>query len=176
MPEILKQDEAIPATYPDVTPWWDEADNLPEDRPVDQSQVWARIESYIAHRWTPRQVVWVIEGEGEWVPPLTPATIDTVEVWESGAWGAATLPDGPCGYELPGDGPYRVTATVGGGDLPPAVGEAFKRLCEYTRGINYAFRAETAFNDDEGQRITNWAARGLVASGAADLLRPYRRV
>lgn len=173
MPEVLKQIEAIPATYPDVSPWMNVATD-PADAPVVSDQVWARIESYIAHRWTPREVVWTVEGEGEWVPPLTPATVTASEKWESGAWVTVTLPDGPCGYELPSDGPYRITATVGGGDLPPAVGEAFRRLHEYTRGINFQFRNEAASAGEDGVR--GWAAKGLQLSGAADLLRPYRRV
>ena len=32
--------------------------------------VWQRIESYVAYRWTPRAVTWIVEGCGEWYPPL----------------------------------------------------------------------------------------------------------
>lgn len=175
MAETVKQVEAIPATYPTITPWWDENDNLPEDRPTDSDQIWQRIEAYIAYRYTTREVVWTVEGEGEWTPPLAPASITTAEKWENGAWVATTLPDGPYGYCLPSDGPYRITADVGGGDVPAAVSEAFKRLSEYTRGVNFQFRNEAAYSGREEGVVRNWAGKAIQLSGAADLLRAYRR-
>lgn len=175
MAETIKQIEAVPETYADVTQFWRVA-KLDSDAPVSDAQIWQRIEAYTAHRWTPRQVVWTVEGEGDWTPPLTPATITSTEKWEGGAWVAVTLPDGPYGLCLPSDGPYRITATVGGGDVPAAVGEAFKRLHEYTRGINDSFKNEPAFITSGDDTVaTNWTGRALQLSGAADLLRNYRR-
>jgi len=176
MAETLKQIEAIPATYPTVTPFnregYTDADVVP-----DADQIWQRIEAYTAHRYTSRQVIWTVEGEGDWTPPLTPATITDAKKWESGAWVAVTLPDGPYGLCLPSDGPYRITATVGGGTVPAAVSEAFKRLHEYTRGINDSFKNETALlGDGGGAVVRNWTGKAMELSGAGDLLRNYRRV
>lgn len=78
-------------------------------------------------------------------------------------------------------GPYRFTATVGGGDVPAAVSEAFRRLAEYladdpersgasSYSVNMGGAIEESFN-----RNPAWIARALDLSGAADLLRPYKR-
>ena len=176
MAETIKQTEAIPASYPSVTPRW-VVEEVAEDNAPDPDQLWQRIESYIAHRWTARDVVWIVEGEGYWQPPLTPATVSAVEVWESYAWTETTPPASPYGgYEFPGDGPYRITASVGGGDVPAAVQEAYMRLHEYSRGIVDSFKNEQAYIGGETSTIvTGWTAKALQLSGAADLLRPYRR-
>lgn len=178
MAETVKQTEAIPATYPTVTIWEHRTGQYPMegDAEIDQALIWQRIESYIAHRWTPREVIWIVEGEGDWTPPLTPATVTASEVWENGAWSTVTLTAGPYGYTLPGDGPYRITATVGGGDLPAGVEEAFNRLFEYSKGIAEQFKNEASYRTMDDTEVTpNWAAKALQLSGAADLLRPYRR-
>lgn len=177
MAETIKQIEAIPASYPDVTPFnrLGHIDDV-QDAPTNVDQIWQRIEAYTAYRWTEREVIWTVEGCGDWTPPLTPVTITATEKWDGGAWVSATLPEGPYGYCLPSDGPYRITATVGGGDVPAAVQEAFKRLHEYTRGINDSFKNETAYRQSgDTEVVANWTAKALQLSGAADLLRKYRR-
>lgn len=177
MATTIKQIEAIPETYPDVTPL-DRLGRIDEvqDAPVIAAQVWQRIEGYIAHRFTPRAVVWTVEGEGDWTPPLTPIASLTAEMWEGGAWVAVTLPEGPYGYSMPSDGPYRISATVGGGDVPAAVSEAYKRLNEYTRGINDSFKNEAAMRQaGDTEMVANWTGKALQLCGAADLLRNYRR-
>jgi hypothetical protein len=176
MATTIKQIEAIPATYPSVTPWNRLGSIGPDDAPTDSDQVWQRIEAYTAYRFTARDVVWTVEGEGDWTPPLAPMTLTTAEKWEGDAWVAVTLPVGPYGYCLPSDGPYRITASVGGGDVPANVAEAFKRLHEYTRGINDSFKNQTAMGGGEDGITRNWTAKAMQTSGAADLLRPYRRV
>ena len=181
MATTIKQTEAIPAEYPEVVArWMMEEDPL---NPVltfqnfapDPAQLWQRIEAFIAHRWTAREVVWIVEGAGEWCAPLTPATITASEVWENGGWTSTTLNAGPLGYDLPGDGPYRITATVGAGTPPAAVAEAYRRLHEYTRGITDSFKTEFVDGPTDDGIAPSWAAKSLQLSGAADLLRPYRR-
>src|SRR3546814_17905353 len=78
----IKQTEALPASYPDVTPY--------THRPVEHggvtdeetapALVWQRIESYIASRWSEREDVWIVEGSGDWTRPLTTETINASEV------------------------------------------------------------------------------------------------
>jgi len=164
--------------------------------------IWERIEAYISYRWTPRQVVWIVEGSGDWRPPLTPAEITAAEVWTGAAWQPATLPPSPYGgLCLPGNGPFRVTATVGGGSTPAAALEAYARLEKYlsavqrTPGERFAYRqmarnrydappvqqtpaqdrVRVAEIDGSVEYVANWPARAMQLSGAADLLRPYRR-
>lgn len=196
MAVTLKQVEADPATYP--APPDLGGVNLEGASPAHWDTIWKRLEDYTAHRWTPREVVWTVEGAGEWTPPLTPATITTAEVWERGGWSAVTLPEGPFGYELPGDGPYRITATVGHpGELvegamvypvPPAIQTAARRLALYlVADVRHAAMASaTSIEVSQGkgdgiedsvsyERSATWIARAMQHSGAADLLRAYRR-
>ena len=182
MSVTLKQVEAIPATYPAVTGLSVAAVAL------DPAMIWQRIESYIAYRWTARAVVWTVEGSGEWTAPLTPATLTTVEVWDGAAWVEAFPVASPLGgYDLAACGPYRITATVGSGTPPAAVLEAFRRLAEYSvevrkDGMVSGHPSHTSHSTDIGDAIkesytrsANWTARAMQLSGAADLLRPYRR-
>lgn len=182
MPETRKQVEAIPASYPTVTPYphTNFDDVLVEDAVLDAALIWQRLESWMAYRWGVREVVWTVEGEGEWTPPLTPATVTAAQVWEIGGWVSVTLTDGPYGLCLAGDGPYRITANVGSAETPPeAVQEAWRRLHEYSRGVAEQWRAGTAIHETPGDfgstAVRGWAAKAIHLSGAGDLLRPYRR-
>ena len=173
MAVTLRQDEAQPAQQvPDRI----------QIASLGDVATWQRIEAHIARRYTPRAVVWIVEGEGDWTPPLAPATIETVEVWERGAWTETAPPPSPLGgLCLPGDGPYRVTATVGGGEMPEAVSEAFRRFSAYLADSDDAPAGSNSYRRQVGEESTEidrnpaWIGRALQHSGAADLLRPYRR-
>lgn len=183
MIDLLDQSEGTPASYPIVTGLSTAAAAL------DQDMIWQRIESYIAHRWRVREVVWTLEGEegADWRLPLSPLISQTSEKWESGAWISVTLANGPLGLCLPSDGTFRVTAQVGdAGTVPAAVSEAFRRLAEYSeeigeRGLLKDAPGASSYSASLGEisesfdRSPTWAARALINSGAADLLRPYRR-
>lgn len=179
----LKQVEALPATYPAAPAGMSVAAAA-----LDPAMIWQRIESYICHRWTARAVVWTVEGPGEWEPPLSPATITTVESWSGTAWVAVTLMASPLGsVVLPAEAPYRITATVGGGTVPAAVSGAYRRLAEYSAEIgdngmvpghvshtSHSVAIGSAINESFA-RPSTWAAKAIINSGAGDLLRPYRR-
>lgn len=182
MATTIKEDEAAPAGYP-PTPYGisDEATEVPA------TVIWQRIEAYTRWRFTTRAVVWVVEGCGEWTPPLKPATVTATEVWEGDAWVAFTPTPGPLGgYIFKGHGPYRITANVGGGTVPAAINEAFIRLAEYfadvrqagaTRGTAGVSKSDFTIGQlsESTTRSQAWAAKAMEASGAGDLLRPYRR-
>lgn len=196
MAVTIKQVEALPESYPAIM----------TDHGLDDSFVWQRIESYIAYRFSPRSVIWTVEECGEWEPPLTPATVTRVDVWKMGTWSEITPAPSPYGgYEFAGSGPFRITATVGGGfgvgDIPDAVQEAYRRLSRYSSAISRVSQDRLMMRrvqknsyeqppirptpHQESQRmtdvdgsadfVTNWTAKALQLSGAADLLRPYRR-
>lgn len=171
----IKQTEAVPSAYPAAPDGLSTAAAA-----LDADMIWQRIESYVAHRWTSRAVVWTVEGCGEWQPPLTPATITTVEIWQGGAWETVALPPSPMGgYCLPG-GTYRFTGTVGSGTVPAAVNEAFRRLAEYMAAKQGApgttrERVTAGSVTVDKSRSASWAAQAMQNSGAGDLLRPYRR-
>lgn len=172
----IRQTEAAPDVYPAAPGGLSTAAAA-----LDADMLWQRIEAYVAHRWTERAVTWIVEGCGEWIPPLTPATITTVEIWRADAWEAVTLSPAPeGGYSLPG-GTYRFAGTVGAGDPPAAVLEAFRRLAEYMAADAGQAGATSESTNVPGvlarevSRSASWAARGMANSGAGDLLRNFRR-
>ena len=178
MTDLLQEAEATPAAYP-ATP----SGLSTPAAALDAEMIWERIEAYTRTRYTAREVVWTVEGreDASWTPPLSPVVSHTAEKWENGAWVSTTLPDGPVGLCLPSHGVFKVTAQVGAGDPPAAVSEAFRRLAEYMAddtdraGVSsYSVNMGGAIQESY-QRSAAHAARALQNSGAADLLRPYRR-
>lgn len=179
MTTTIRQMESLPDAYPTAPSGLSTAAAA-----LSAEMVWQRIEAYTAHRWTERDVTWVVEGPGEWFPPLTPATIATVDVW-SGAdeWQTAELAPSPLGgYVLTGCGPYRFVGTVGDdeADVPAAITESFRRLAEYMAGKlgkPGAYREQISAGSISlvHSRAASWMAQAMQNSGAGDLLRPYRR-
>ncbi|MBZ9710540.1 hypothetical protein LB543_27975 [Mesorhizobium sp. ESP7-2] len=171
----IKQTESVPEAYP-VRP-----DGLSAAAAaIDPDVIWQRIEAYVAYRWSERDVEWIVEGCGDWSPPLAPATIATVEIWQGDAWETVTLsPSAVGGYCLRG-GTYRFAGTVGG-DVPAAVLEAFRRLAEYMAADTGNPGATSERIEIPGVQTTEisrsapWMARAMQNSGAGDLLRAYRR-
>lgn len=177
MAVTTKQAEATPATYP-ATP-----SGVSAEVSALANVIWARIESYVAHRWTEREVIWTVEGPGEWSPPLKPATISKIEIWNGTGWDDCTPDASPLGgYWLPASGPYRFTATVGSGaTVPDLVSEAFKRLGNYMAanpGKPGASRESVSAGSisTDWNRSASWMALAMQNSGAGDLLRTFRKV
>ena len=151
---------------------------------------WQRIETYIRTRYSEREVVWVIEGsEGdEWCPPLEPVVSHTALRWES-AWVSVSLSDGPLGLVLPESGVFKVTAQVGVGAPPDAVVKAHRKLAWYfssdsemagnlSTQTGETYELSDNYSKSETKQVTrlaSHAAKAMQNSGAADLLRPYRR-
>lgn len=176
--ELLKRDESIPAAYPAAPAGLSAAAAA-----LDSDFIWARVEAYVAYRWSARTVIWTVEGKGAWRPDLTPATVTAVELWENFAWTAETLNASPLGgYELDGEA-YRFTATVGDAspnDVPAEVEEAWRRLAEYLsepagkHGVS-SRTVELGQIREEYQRSPSFMAKAMQYSGAGDLLRKFRR-
>ena len=147
---------------------------------LEPGMVWARLEQWIAHRWSARNVQWVVEGPGEWSPPLVPAVIDDMDEWHPEGWQTVSLPLAPMGYELP-RGKFRFSATVGEGPVPDDAQEAYRRLAEYYAAEAGGVPGATSYSANLGDVSESWRrsashiARAIHNSGAADLLRPYRR-
>lgn len=177
MIDLLERTEAIPASYPAAPSGLTTAAEA-----LDPDMIWQRIEAYVAHRWTDREVTWIVEGAGRWAPDLTPCTITATEVWFADAWAAVEPTPSPTGgYDFAGPGPYRITADVGGGTVPASVNEAFRRLAEYLaeptdRHGASSYSANIGGDISENyDRNPAWLARAMQYSGAGDLLRSYRR-
>jgi hypothetical protein len=177
MAATLKQTEAAPDDYPDPPDGLSAAAAA-----IDPAVIWQRIESYVVWRFSVRDVEWVVEGDGCWSPPLTPVTISATSSWQSDAWQTVDdLRPAPMGgYVLPGVGPYRVIGTAGSDDdVPAIVLEAYRRLAEYMAATSFedvGLRSENVPNIWQGEYGSpSWRAKALQDSGAADLLRNYRR-
>lgn len=174
--EMIRVDEGVPESHPNVVLREGEPDELVPDH------VWERIEQWVAHRWAARQVQWTVEGPGAFVASLAPADIILVEVWREG-WATVEPIEGPYGPILPGVGPYRITATVGAGNaLPAAVEEAARRLALYMEAEEEGKPGASSYSvaigggavSENYRRNAAWMARAIHNSGAADLLRPWR--
>lgn len=176
MAETIAETEAVPSAYPDAPDGLSTAAAA-----IDANMLWQRIETYIAHRFTERAVTWVVEGKGHWGFTLTPATLISAQKWTGETWETVTLSAGPYGYCLDDLGPYRIVADVGGGTVPEAIAEAFRRLAEYLADeTDRAGASEYSVNmggaiEETYRRNAAWTALAMQNSGAADLLRPYRR-
>jgi len=175
--DLLKQVEEAPDDYPAAPAGLSTAAAA-----LDPDMIWARIETYIAHRYSERDVIWIIEGStgAMWSPPLTPMVSQMAEIWLDDAWHPITLIPAPIGLCLQGGGIYRVIAQVGAGYPPAPVLEAFRRLAEYladdpgTAGAS-STSVEIGPIKESLDRNPAWVARAMQNSGAGDLLRPYRR-
>ncbi len=161
-------------------------DNYPVLRPAVPDHVWQRIENYTAWRCTERNVTWIVEGCGEFTMPLRPAAMTKVEIWDDStkAWSDITMnaEPSPRGYWLPGIGPYRFTATAGDDEPPPAaISKAAFLLAAYMAanpgapGATKSRQAVDGVGETETWQSESWMARAMQSSGAADLLRNYRR-
>lgn len=180
MAVVLSEVEGTPAAWPDVTPYpiaaeWSALD--PQNPTLDPATVWRVVERWVTTRWRSRSLVYVVEGPGSWSSRLTPFTLTGAERWDGAGWVNETLTPAPLGYALD-DFTYRVTGTVGGsGDVPEDVQEAWRRLHSYLLGSASEHLDQTAsYREGETERPRAHAAQALRLSGAADLLRNYRRL
>lgn len=168
MTRIIAQVESLPESYPAV----DGVTGAALDT------AWQRIEHYIAWRYSPRSVIWRVEAhKGEWCPPLAPVVSLTVQEGDDMPYAPEIGPMG--GWKLP-YGVLTVTATVGAGPVPAAVSEAVSRYAKLiattkTMPVGATRFSSGTFNASVRREELN-PAMALVNSGAADLLRAYRRV
>lgn len=168
MIEAIRQIEALPEFYPEVEGVTGDA--------LDAA--WQRIDHYIAYRFAEREVTWYLDASaGEWLPPLAPIGTILAQTGD----GDPYVPEaGPMGGYVLQEGQTVVTATVGTDDVPSAVTEAVRRLAAYLATADSIPAGMTRFTSGSfsaSMRREDMAqARAMVNSGAADLLRAYRRV
>lgn len=175
MVTTLRIIESPPTAYPDIPGLIDG---------IDPATVWARLESWIGWRWNTRAVVFTVEGPGDWSAPLCPATFGVTEIWKDDAWGVVTLqPSAFGGLFLPECAHYRIGATVGAVDAPPPIVlEAARRLGAYLKAVASRSFENAILTKESSDEIDSFeyappanAAKALQYSGAADLLRRFRR-
>lgn len=149
--------------------------------------VWDRLYQWIGWRWGTSAVEWTVKGGGVFAVPLRPATVEAVAYWDKDVedWIAVPLGKDPMGISLPFDATWKVDATCGAGvtQAPAIVDEAYRRLADYLAaapddmaGVTSATETVEGVMTQSFHRSSTWRARALEASGAADLLRSYRRL
>lgn len=168
MIRAISQKEALPDSYPAIDGVTGEA----------LAVAWQRVEHYTAYRYSPRQVVWRLDAEaGEWLAPLAPIVAITAQQGD----GAPYEPEsGPMGGYLIESGCTVLTATVGAEPVPVAVAQAVQRLARYLAVSDAIPPGVTRFGSGtfnaSVRREDISPAMAMVNSGAADLLRAYRRI
>ncbi|WP_305097481.1 hypothetical protein [Croceibacterium aestuarii] len=166
----LKQTEVAPDEWPAVEGVTGDALAI----------AWQRVEHYIAYRFAEREVVWRVDSDGcEWRAPLAPIVSLTAQEGEEAA--AAPEAGAMGGWVLP-CGQVTVTAQVGAGPVPEAVAEAVRRYAAFVAkldetgapppGVTRIASGDISLSFRLEDRALGMA---MVNSGAADLLRPYRR-
>ena len=177
--DFHKLREEYPEEYPEVTGLSLYAQTL------NMEMIWGRIENYVVWRWSPRSSVWLANAEAgeQFTLPLAPVSNMVSEFWNKEGWETHELQEGPFGLIIPRTGPWRFTATLGAGvALPETVAEAFRRIAEYLAAEDVGIPGASRYSINIGQVTETFSrnpahiARALINSGAADLLRRYRRV
>ena len=174
--DLIKQFEARPAAYPAAPSGLSTAAAA-----LNSEAIWTRLEAYTAHRFTPREVVWTFSANGgdQFHPRLAPVVSREAHFWGD-QWESLVLLDGPLGIVLPFCGTYRITAQVGKAPVRAPFDEAYRRLAEYLAddpGTAGASSTSVAIGpiQETLDRNPAWVAKAMQLSGAADLLRNYRR-
>lgn len=189
MAELRQVKELTPPSYPDTPTGLSE-----KAAALDTKIVWDRIDAYINWRFAERSVTFIFDAlAGDDVElTLQPLISQSAEFWSSAFsdFTPVTLLNGPYGLCFPESGTYRISAQIGAGPTPSLIEEAFRRLAEYMAAIDSenkggwfnARPGETQYDatvsdgvQRSGSRNAAWAAKAMVNSGAADLLRPYRK-
>ena len=156
----IESETEISVTYPAA----------PNDDPV----IWDRIEAFCNFRWAETVMEFVVNPpcEIDWVPPYAPFTVDLVN-------GAAAIPDAFGAVKLAEKSTVR--ATIGGATPSATVLKAYERLAEYMAATDDAPNGVSRYSIDVGDISESWSrkpdhlARAIHNSGAADLLRKYRK-
>jgi len=176
MPDLLKWSEDTPATAPAVP-----TGLSPAAAALDPLAVWSRLELWSGHRWEVRDFEAVIEGPGEWSAPVAPVTYAAADVWAVDTWAVSELRPGPLGLVF-ACGTFRISGTVGDGQpADPDALEAYRRYAEFLAETgkrpgyqSWNFSLDGAMSIS-WRRERNAMAKGIYGSGAADMLRKYRK-
>lgn len=199
--EMLVFDEMEPETYPEVP---QSALVFQSDTAGVPDWIWQRIEAYCNWRWTPREAQIVVDGGMPFNIPARPFRITKVEKYPPAPTGLETMEwyEVPTSYVtqmgwrmIPCGELVRITGIVGEDNpAPPAVIQAAVRLHGYLGHTPESYpmwatgRSHTAEHTTTGegggstrsqnesfQRRADYMALAMQHSGAADLLRRYRR-
>ena len=141
---------------------------------IDAAVIWDRLEAFTNYRWSTTEIEFVVNPDHEiqWKPPYVPFGILEVngEPADPDTFGAVTLRNRS-----------KVLVTIGGATPSPTVNKAYRRLAEYFAvrddmpagaqrySVNIGDISETI------SKRSDHMARAMQNSGAADLLRKYKK-
>jgi len=157
---FIESETEISTTYPDA----------PNDDPV----IWDRLEAFCNFRWSETVMEFVVNPpcEIQWQPPYEPFTVDLVngEAATPDDFGAVTLRE-----------KSKVRATIGGATPSATVLKAYERLADYMAATDDAPGGTSRYSVTIGDLSESWSrhpdymARAIHNSGAADLLRKFKK-
>jgi len=180
-------EEEIPDSYPEVPLT---ALAAPDFGPP-AAWVWARIEAYCSWRWTPRVARLEVYNHSGWIRmPVRPFRVTKLEICNSsGQFWEWTELDISCapqrGWNIYAPGLNTCIRGIAGENnpAPGAVIHAAVRLHTYLAHQPESFplwatsKSHAQGDSNDGfQRPANYIAKAMQHSGAADLLRTYRRL
>jgi len=158
--QYIESETEISVTYPDA----------PNDDPV----IWDRLESFCNFRWSETVMEFVVNPpcEIQWQPPYEPFLIMEVngEPAEPDEYGAVKIRDKSI-----------IRATIGGAVPSATVLKAYQRLADYFAAENEAPAGVQRYSVTIGDISETYSmrsdhlSRAMQNSGAADLLRKYRK-
>lgn len=134
--------------------------------------IWERLESYVTTRWSTAEIQFVVCSpcRDRWRPPYYPWLVQSVDgdPAEVNDFGEVELQPGR----------HKVVCQIGGQPVTPGVQEAYRRLAAYYANPDNR-TGYSRYSVNLGGEITeSWSRRSgdaLANSGAADLLRKYRK-
>lgn len=179
---VMEQVELTDPAYPDAPAGLSDAAAA-----ISKQVIWDRLEQFTNYKIGERSIryrVLVCQKQPYWIPaerPFVVTRIQTIDAITEDYVDKTVTPREDGAVRL--DGLSLVTVTVGSTTAPPLFQEAYKRLAEYWAtpkiGPEGSTRYSLSIGPDISESVSTVAthtARGMIYSGAADLLRKYRNL
>ncbi|SLN10775.1 hypothetical protein PSJ8397_00042 [Pseudooctadecabacter jejudonensis] len=180
---VIEQEEISTAVYPDAPDGLSDAAAA-----LSKEIVWDRLEQFTNYKIGQRSIQFRVcsnRGQPWWIPAERPFEITGILIADTTLDDYVATPVRPRAdgaVNLEGKAAL-VTATVGLATAPPLFLEAYKRLAEYFAASQIGPEGVTRYSLSVGPDITEGyskqathTAKAMVNSGAADLLRKYRKL
>lgn len=167
--QYIEAETEISVTYPAAP------SGLSDDAAaIEPAVIWDRLEAFCNYRWSETVVEFTVNPPCamQWQPPYVPFVVDLVN-------GEAATPDDFGAVAL--SSRSKVRCTIGGETPSETMLTAYRRLAEYFAATDDTPGGVSRYSFSVGDVSENWSrradhmARAIHNSGAADLLRKYRK-
>ncbi|MEQ9260938.1 MAG: hypothetical protein RIG84_17765 [Roseovarius sp.] len=167
--QFIESETEVSVAYPDAPEGLST-----EAAAIPAAVIWDRLESWTNYRWSETVTDFVVNPpcEVKWQPPYAPFVVDSVD-------GETATIDGFGQVILRSKSVVR--CTIGGATPTETVNAAYIRLAEYMAATDDAPGGVSRYSIDVGDISESWSrkadhmAKAIHNSGAADLLRRYRK-